>query len=89
MIDLFAFEQVIPELLAQFHGDIAKGAFAADKFFKVIINTIPFLILFPCLRSEVGEEIYLCLFLSRNPNSSLISDWTRIQRIASALFSIS
>lgn len=89
MINLFAFEQVIPELLAQFHGDIAKGAFAADKFLKVIVNTIPFLILFPCLCPEVGEEIYLCLFLSRNPNSSLISDWTRIQRIASALFSIS
>lgn len=89
MIDLFAFEQIIPELLAQFHGDIAKGAFATDKFLEVVVNTIPFLILLPCLCSEVGKEIYLCLFLSRNPNSSLISDWTRIQRIASALFSIS
>lgn len=89
MIDLFAFEQVIPELLAQFHGDIAKGTFAADKFLKVIVNTIPFLILFPCLCPEVGEEIYLLLVLVQNPNSSLISDWTRIQRMASALFSIS
>ena len=88
MIDLFAFEQVIPEFLAQFYGDIAKGAFAADKFLEVVVNTIPFLVLLPCLCPEVGEEIYL-LFLSRNPNSSLISDWTRIQRIASALFSIS
>ena len=46
MIDLFAFEQVIPELLAQFHGDITKGAFATDKFLEVVVNTIPFLILF-------------------------------------------
>lgn len=89
MIDLFTFEQVILELLAQLHGDISKGTFAADKFLEVIVNAIPFLIFLPCLCPEVGEEIYLCLFLSRNPNSSLISDWTRIQRIASALFSIS
>ena len=67
MIDLFAFEQVIPELLAQFYGNITKGAFAADKFFKVIINTIPFLILFPCLSPEVGEEIYLLLVLVQEP----------------------
>ena len=46
MIDLFAFEQVIPELLAQFYGDIAKGAFATDKFLEVVVNAIPFLILF-------------------------------------------
>lgn len=89
MIDLFAFKQVIPELLAQFYGDITKGAFATDKFFEVVVNTIPFLILFSCFSPEIGEEIYFCLFLSKNPNSSLISDWTRIQRIASALFSIS
>ena len=89
MIDLFTFEQVIPELLAQFHGDIAKSAFATDKFLEVVVNAIPFLIFFPCLCSEVGEEIYLLLVLVRNPNSSLISDWTRIQRIASALFNMS
>ena len=67
MIDLFAFEQVIPELLAQFHGDVTKGAFTADKFLKVVVNTIPFLILFPCLCPEVGEEIYLLLFLVKEP----------------------
>ncbi len=89
MIDLFAFEQVIPELLTQFHGDITKGAFATDKFLEVVVNAIPFLVLFSCFSPEIGEEIYLCLFLSRNSNSSLISDWTGIQRIASALFSIS
>lgn len=89
MIDLFAFEQVIPELLAKFYGNVSECAFTADKFLKVVVNAIPFLIFFPCLCPEVGEEIYLCLFLSKNPNSSLISDWTRIQRIASALFSIS
>ena len=62
MIDLFAFEQVIPELLAQFYGDIADCAFAADKFLKVVINTT-FLILLPCLCPEVGKEIYLLLVL--------------------------
>lgn len=67
MIDLFAFEQVIPELLTQFHGDIAKGTFATDKFLEVIVNTIPFLILFPCLCPEVGEEIYLLLVLVQEP----------------------
>ena len=63
MIDLFAFEQVIPELFAQFHGNIAKGAFATDKFLEVVVNTIPFLIFFPCLCPEVGKEIYLLLVL--------------------------
>ena len=67
MIDLFAFEQVIPELLAQFHGDIAKGAFTTDKFLEVIVNAIPFLILFSCLCPEVGEEIYLLLVLVQEP----------------------
>ena len=67
MIDLFAFEQVIFELLAQFHSDITKGAFAADKFLKVVVNTIPFLILLPCLCPEVGEEIYLLLVLVQKP----------------------
>ena len=67
MIDLFAFEQVIPELLAQFHGDIAKGAFAADKFLEVVVNTIPFLILFPCLSPEVGKEIDFLLVLVQEP----------------------
>ena len=63
MIDLFAFEQVIPELLAQFYGDITKGAFTADKFLEVVVNIIPFLILFPCFSPEVGEKIYLLLVL--------------------------
>lgn len=67
MIDLFAFEQIIPELLAQFHGDIAKGAFATDKFLEVVVNTIPFLILLPCLCSEVGKEIYLLLVFVQEP----------------------
>ena len=67
MIDLFTFEQVIPELLAQFHGDIAKGAFTTDKFLEVIVNAIPFLIFFPCLCPEVGEEIYLLLVLVKEP----------------------
>jgi len=67
MIDLFAFEQVIPELLAQFYGDIAKGTFTADKFLKVIINAIPFLILFSCLCPEVGKEIYLLFVLVQEP----------------------
>ena len=67
MIDLFAFEQVIPELLAQFYGDIAKGAFATDKFLEVVVNAIPFLILLPCLCPEVGEEIYLLLVLVQEP----------------------
>ena len=63
MIDLFTFEQVILELLAQLHGDISKGTFAADKFLEVIVNAIPFLIFLPCLCPEVGEEIYLLLVL--------------------------
>ena len=67
MIDLFTFEQVIPELLAQFYGDITKGAFATDKFLEVIVNAIPFLIFFPCLCPEVGEEIYLLLVLVKEP----------------------
>ena len=67
MIDLFAFEQVIPELLAQFYGDIAKGAFATDKFLEVVVNAIPLLIFFPCLCSEVGEEIDLLLVLVQEP----------------------
>ena len=67
MIDLFAFDQVIPELLAQFPGDIAKGAFAADKFLEVVVNTIPFLILFPCLSPEVGNEIDFLLVLVQSP----------------------
>ena len=67
MIDLFTFEQVIPEFLAQFHGNITKGAFAADKFLEVVIHTIPFLIFFPCLCPEVGEEIYLLLVLVQEP----------------------
>ena len=67
MIDLFAFEQVIPELLAQFYGDITKGAFATDKFLEVVVNTIPFLIFFPCLCSEVGEKIYFLLVLVQKP----------------------
>ena len=58
MIDLFAFEQIIPELLAQFHGDITKGAFATDKFLEVVVNAIPFLVLFSCFSPEIGEEIY-------------------------------
>ena len=67
MIDLFTFEQVIPELLAQFHGDIAKGAFTTDKFLEVIVNAIPFLILFSCLCPEVGEEIDLLFILVQEP----------------------
>ena len=67
MIDLFAFEQVIPEFLAQFYGDITKGAFATDKFLEVIVNAIPFLILFSCLCPEVGKEIYLLLVLVQEP----------------------
>ena len=34
MIDLFAFEQVIPELLAKFYGNVSECAFTADKFLK-------------------------------------------------------
>ena len=67
MIDLFAFEQVIPELLAQFHGDITKGTFTADKFLEVVVNAIPFFIFFPCLCPEVGEEIYLLLVFVQKP----------------------
>ena len=67
MIDLFTFEQVIPKLLAQFHGDITKSAFATDKFLEVVVNAIPFLILFPCLCPEVGEEIYLLFVLIQKP----------------------
>ena len=67
MIDLFAFKQVIPELLAQFYGDITKGAFATDKFFEVVVNTIPFLILFSCFSPEIGEEIYFLLVLVQEP----------------------
>ncbi len=63
MIDLFTFEQVIPKLLAQFHGDITKSAFATDKFLEVVVNAIPFLIFLPCLCSEVGEEIDLLFIL--------------------------
>ena len=67
MIDLFAFEQVIPEFLAQFHCDIAKGAFVTDKFLEVVVNAIPFLIFFPCLCSEVGQEIYFLLVFVQEP----------------------
>ena len=67
MIDLFAFEQVILELLAQFHGDIAEGTFAVDKFLKVIINTIPFPILFPYFSPEVGKKIYILFVLVQEP----------------------
>ena len=72
MIDLFTFEQVIPELLAQFYGDITKGAFATDKFLEVIVNAIPFLIFFPCLCPEVGEEIYLCFACKSTFSSGVI-----------------
>ena len=67
MIDLFAFEQVIPELFAQFHGNVAECAFATDKFLEVVVNTIPFLILLPCFCSEVGKEIDLLLVLVQEP----------------------
>ena len=67
MIDLFAFEQVIPELLTQFHGDITKGAFATDKFLEVVVNAIPFLVLFSCFSPEIGEEIYLLFVLIQEP----------------------
>ena len=67
MIDLFAFEQIIPELLAKFYGNVAECAFAADKFLKVVVNAIPFLIFFPCLCPEVGKEIYLLLVLVQEP----------------------
>ena len=89
MIDLFAFEQVIPELLAQFHGDITKGAFATDKFLEVVVNAIPFLILFPCLCSEVGEEIYFLLVLVQEPEFFIDKRLDTDTAIASALFSIS
>ena len=67
MIDLFAFEQVILELLAQFYGNIAECTFTADKFLEVIVNAVPFLIFFPCLCPEVGEEIYLLFVLIQEP----------------------
>lgn len=63
MIDLFAFEQVIPELLAKFYGNVSECAFTADKFLKVVVNAIPFLILFSCLCPEVGKEIDLLFIL--------------------------
>ena len=71
MIDLFAFEQVIPELLAQFHGDITKGAFTTDKFLEVVVNAIPFLILFSCFSPEIGEKIYLLFVLIQEPGLPL------------------
>lgn len=40
MIDLFAFEQVIPELLAQFYGDIAECAFADAEYLFAHANDI-------------------------------------------------
>ena len=67
MIDLFTFKQVILELLAQLHGDIAKGAFATDEFLEVVVNAIPFLILFSCFSPEIGEEIYFLLVFVQEP----------------------
>ena len=89
MIDLFTFEQVIPELLAQFYGDITKGAFANDKFLEVIVNAIQFLIFFPCLCPEVGEEIYLLLVLVKEPEFFIDKRLDTDTADSSALFSIS
>ena len=59
-----------------------------NKFEEMLVNTCPLIIFLMCHLLKVCQKISFVVFVQK-PNSSLMSDWVLIQRMASALLSIS